>query len=52
MLDEKDLQAIQKMMDAAEQRIAKNTVALMDAEFSPQFNLLADGQQAIMDRLD
>lgn len=51
MLDEKDLQAIQSMIDAAEQRITKNTVALMDMEFSKKFDLLAEGQQDILDKL-
>lgn len=66
MLDEKDLQAIQSMIDAAEQRIAKsttdlidaaeqritkNTVALMDMEFTKKFNFLSEGQQAILDKL-
>lgn len=51
VLDEKDLQAIQKMIDAAEQRITKNTVALMDAEFSKRFDLLADGIQDIQEKL-
>ena len=45
MLDEKDLQAIQDMISVAEQRIAKSTVTLMDAEFKSRFNLLADGIQ-------
>lgn len=51
MLDEKDLQAIQSMIDAAEQRITKNTVALMDMEFTKKFNFLSEGQQAILDKL-
>ncbi len=51
VLDEKDLQAIQKMIDAAEHRITKNTVALMDAEFSKRFDLLADGIQDIQEKL-
>lgn len=66
MLDEKDLQAIDqliqkrigeegqrtdKKLEAIEQRIAKNTVALMDAEFSMRFDLLAEGQQEILERL-
>lgn len=51
MLDEKDLQAIQDMISAAEQRIAKNTVILMDAEFKSRFNLLADGIQDIQEKL-
>lgn len=55
MLDEKDLQAIdeliQKRVGEAEQRIAKNTVSLMDMEFSKQFKTLAEGQQDILDKL-
>ena len=51
MLDEKDLQAIQDMISVAEQRIAKNTVILMDAEFKSRFNLLADGIQDIQEKL-
>ncbi|MEA4934344.1 MAG: hypothetical protein VB071_12320 [Lawsonibacter sp.] len=55
MLDEQDLQAIdqliQKRVGEAEQRIAKNTVILMDAEFSKQFNLLAEGIQDIQEKL-
>lgn len=55
MLDERDLQAIdnliQKRIGEAEQRIAKNTVALMDAEFSKRFDLLAEGIQDIQEKL-
>jgi len=51
MLEEKDLQAIAKMLSDAEQRIAKNTVALMDAEFKPRFNLLAEELENIKNRL-
>ena len=50
MLDEKDLQAIQDMISVAEQRIAKSTVTLMDAEFKSRFNLLADGIQDIQEK--
>ena len=38
-------------VSAAEQRIAKSTVALMDAEFSKRFDLLADGLQDIQQKL-
>ena len=51
MLDEKDLQAIQDMISVAEQRMAKSTVTLMDAEFKSRFNLLADGIQDIQEKL-
>ena len=53
MLEEKDLQAIAQLLKEevaeAEHRIAKSTVALMDAEFSGRFNLLAENQQAMME---
>lgn len=42
---------IQKRIGEAEQRIAKNTVALMDAEFSKRFDLLAEGIQDIQEKL-
>ena len=63
MLEEKDLQAVQKMLDTAEERItektraliaeseertAKRTVALMDLEFNKKFDALLEGQQAIL----
>ncbi len=55
MLDEKDLQAIDQLMQKrvgdTEQRITKNTVALMDAEFSKKFELLAEGQADILEKL-
>lgn len=63
MLDEKDLAAIRSIVkeevttavkeevSAAEQRIIKNTVALMDMEFSKQFKTLAEGQQDILNKL-
>ena len=38
-------------VSAAEQRIAKSTVALMDAEFPKRFDLLADGLQDIQQKL-
>ena len=55
MLDEKDLQAISQLLQTsigeAEQRITKNTVSLMDAEFSKKFDLLAEGQKTILETL-
>ena len=55
MLDERDLEAIdsliQKRIVEAEQRIAKNTVALMDSDFSRKFDLLAEGIQDIQEKL-
>ena len=55
MLDERDLEAIdsliQKRIGEAEQRIAKNTVALMDSDFSRKFDLLAEEIQDIQEKL-
>ena len=55
MLDERDLEAIdsliQKRIGEAEQRIAKNNVALMDSDFSRKFDLLAEGIQDIQEKL-
>lgn len=56
MLEEKDLQAIRSIVKEevteAEKRIAKSTVALMDAEFSQRFNLLAENQQIMLEKLE
>ena len=49
MLDEKDLQAIQSIIADAEQRITKNTVMMMETKFEKRFNLLAEGQSAILE---
>lgn len=43
---------IKAEISTAEQRIAKSTVALMDAEFSHRFNLLAENQQIMLEKLD
>lgn len=56
MLEEKDLQAIRSIVKEevteAEKKIAKSAVALMDAEFSQRFNLLAENQQIMLDKLE
>lgn len=51
MPDEKDLQAIQSIIADAEQRITKNTVMMMETKFEKRFNLLAEGQSAILEKL-
>lgn len=66
MLDEKDLQAIAEMMKGMESRIdqklekqkqeildesARRMKLLLDSEVTTRFNLLAEGQQAIMDAI-
>lgn len=52
MLDEKDLRAIQSIIADAEQRITKNTVMMMETKFEKRFNLLAEGQSAILEKLE
>lgn len=52
MLDEKDLQAIQSIIADAEQRFTKNTVMMMETKFEKRFNLLAEGQSAILEKLE
>ena len=55
MLHEKDLQAISEIMDsklaAQKQEIMGEVQVLMESQFQPQFNLLAEGQQAILEKL-
>lgn len=62
MLDEKDLQAIAEMMKGMESRIDQklekqkqdimhDVKVLLDTEVTTRFNLLAEGQQAIMDAI-
>lgn len=66
MLDEKDLQAIAQLMSAMEDRIDEKLVrqkkeildeathrmkVLLDAEVTPKFNLLAEGQEDILRRM-
>lgn len=43
--------AVREEVAEAERRITKNTVALMDAEFSKKFDLLAGGIQDIQEKL-
>ena len=63
MVDEKIAASEQRMMQqmtamvdekiaASEQRITKNSVAMMEAYFNHKFNLLAEGQQAIREKVD
>lgn len=54
--EQRMMQQITAMVDekisAAEQRITKNSVAMMEAYFNPKFNLLAEGQQAIREKVE
>ena len=62
MLEEKDLQAIAEMMKGIESRsdqklekqkqdIMHDVKVLLDTEVTTRFNLLAEGQQVIMDAI-
>ena len=56
MTDQELLQAMGQMMDeklsAVEKRIIKNTAVLMDAEFKPKFDLLAEELKGIREQLE
>lgn len=60
MLDKQDLQAIKELVDtsiaAAEKRIKKDvsheTMVMMEQYFQPKFQLLAENQQLILEKLD
>ena len=67
MLDEKDLQAIAEMMKGMESRIdqklekqkqeilvesTRRMKLLLDSEVTTRFNLLAEGQQTILEKLE
>lgn len=63
MLEEKDLQAIAQLMDAKlekqkqeiktelRQELMQDMRVLLDTEVTTKFNLLAEGQQAILDAI-
>ena len=55
MLDEKDLQAIAQLMEKQKQEILDESTRrmklLLDTEVTTRFNLLAEGQQVIMDAI-
>lgn len=48
MLDEKDLQSIQTMIDVSIRASENRMIAYFDTDVMPKFDLLAEGQQAIM----
>ena len=55
MLDEKDIQVIQEMMDKQEQRILEQSAAnmrvILESYVEPKFNLLAEGQKNILEAM-
>ena len=51
MLEEKDLQAIQTIIDASIQASEKRMMIYFDTAVMPKFDLLAEGQRDILAKL-
>ena len=51
MLDNEVLQAIGEMLARQKSEMMQEVSVLMESKFIPQFNLLAEGQRTIIDRL-
>ena len=51
MLDEKDLQSIQTMIDASIRASEKRMIADFDTDVMPKFDLLAEGLQGVQAKL-
>ena len=51
MLDEKDLQSIQTMIDASIRASEKRMIAYFDTDVMPKFDLLAEGLQDVQAKL-
>ena len=51
MLDEKALQAIQTMIDGSAKGSESRMMAYFESAILPKFNLLADGQASILEKL-
>lgn len=51
MLDEKDLQSIQTMIDASIRASEKRMIAYFDTDVMPKFDLLAEGLQGVQAKL-
>ena len=56
MLEEKDMQAIAQLMERQKQEILDETTqrmkVLLDTEVTPKFNLLAENQSIMMEKLE
>lgn len=56
MLEQKDLQAIAQLMEKQKQEILDETTqrmkVLLDTEVTPKFNLLAENQSIMMEKLE
>lgn len=51
MLDEKDLQSIQTMIDASIRASENRMIAYFDTDVMPKFDLLAEGLQGVQAKL-
>lgn len=51
MLDEKDLQSIQTMIDASIRASEKRMITYFDTDVMPKFDLLAEGLQDVQAKL-
>lgn len=51
MLDEKDLQSIEKLTDQQKKDIIREVSALIEQEVTSKFNALAEGQRTILEML-
>ena len=51
MLDEKDLQSIQTMIDASIRASEKRMISYFDTDVMPKFDLLAEGLQDVQAKL-
>ena len=51
MLDEKDLQSIQEMIDSSIKKSESRMMAYFESAILPKFSLLADGQSSILEKL-
>lgn len=49
--EERTLKRTEEMITASEERTAQKTIALMDLEFTSKFNLLAENQQLLLDKM-
>lgn len=50
--EKRTMAAVKEEIQEAEKRIKKDVITLMDAEFKPQFNLLAENQSIMMEKLE
>lgn len=49
--EERTLKRTEEMIASSEERTAQKTIALMDLEFTSKFNLLAENQQLLLDKM-